>query len=202
MTHRHDSFAADDGATRERLIDYARQLGATIGERSGEVVAATFPDFESIVDWCTFAALDGAEYCPPLVRLALDLGTPERVHAWMQAHIEWRDEPGERLSAPSSTLKRGWGDCDDHAVLETSMISALGFPAAVVALTLDGEPTHAATLAELARDDWWWFDSTEPGSKRPYMAGAKTHPLARDARPGRRGVILPRVVRVPAPLTW
>ena len=195
---------AKSAATRTRMIDYARAMGATIGAKSGEAVSVEFRDWAGVLDWCTYAALDAAEREPELVSLALDLGTPAAVVEWVRRHIEWRNEPNERLSYPTSTLSRGWGDCDDHAVVTCALVSALGYRAAVVGLTLDGVPVHAATALYAStvrpeghdmhgRGAWWWLDTTAGRGIERW----DRHPLSADQRPGLRGLVSPRVVEVP-----
>ena len=199
------TLAELDRDTRERLTQYAQAVGAVVLETSGEVVSVEFPDWVSVLDWCTYAALDAAERRPELVRLALELGTPSACLSYVQRQFEWRDEPGERLSYPTSTLARGWGDCDDLSVLLCSLISALGFQSAVVGLTIDAEPVHAVVglRASSSSPDshgqdgdpggWWWLDPSEAGEARRW----RDHPMAQDSRPGLRGIIAPLVVPVP-----
>ena len=178
------------------MVDFARICGATIGQQSGEAVSVEFPDWLSVLDWCAYASLDAAERCPAVVSLGLNVAGESRDPApallgWLQANIEWRDEPGERLSYPGSTLARGWGDCDDSAMLLASLLNVVGIHAVPVGITLDGGPVHCVTAMRDA-GQWWWLDPSEPGCVEPW----KVHPLQRDARPGVRGIIAPRVVDV------
>ena len=47
---------------------------------------------------------------------------------WVQDNIYYINEPGERLQSPKYTLKRGFGDCDDMAIILCSMFEAIGLP--------------------------------------------------------------------------
>lgn len=182
-----------DEATRRRVLSYVEQLGGIVTSESGTVVAVELPSWEAVISVCTLMSLDAAEYQPEIVSLALDLANASRCLAYVQTRIEWRDEPGERLSYPTTTLARGWGDCDCSSTLLASLWSALGYPAAVCALTLDDCPTHAAAAGQIG-GSWQWGDPSEPGPLRPWSR----HPLAPDERPGRRGVLVPSVVTVPS----
>lgn len=48
--------------------------------------------------------------------------------AWVQTHIYYVNEPGERLQSPEYTLRVGYGDCDDMAILLASFYEALRLP--------------------------------------------------------------------------
>lgn len=182
-----------DEATRRRVLQYIEGQGGRVTSSSGDVLAVELPSWLAVVNVMALMALDAAEYQPSFVRLALDLGTPERALEYVQREIEWRDEPGERLSYPTTTLARGWGDCDCSAVVVVGLWSALGYPSAPCALTLDGVPTHAAGALQRGARNWSWGDPSEPGPLRPWSR----HPLAADTRPGRRGILAPSVVSVP-----
>ena len=47
---------------------------------------------------------------------------------WVQDNIYYINEPGERLQSPKYTLKRGFGDCDDMAILLCSLYESIGLP--------------------------------------------------------------------------
>jgi len=48
--------------------------------------------------------------------------------AWVQTHIYYVNEPGERLQSPEFTLRKGFGDCDDMAILLASFYQSLRLP--------------------------------------------------------------------------
>jgi len=186
-------FSALDLATRRRVLWYIEEQGGVITSDGGDgVLAVELPTLRAVLNVCTLMALDAAEYRPEITALALRLGSPDRVLAWAQSVIEWRDEPGERLSYPTTTLAREWGDCDCSATLVASLWSALGYPSAVFALTLDGDAVHGVAAFEFG-GRWMWGDASEPGALRPW----ERHPLTADARPGVRGVVAPDVVTCP-----
>ena len=47
---------------------------------------------------------------------------------WVQDKIYYVNEPGERLQSPKYTLKRGFGDCDDMAIVLCSFYESIGLP--------------------------------------------------------------------------
>lgn len=179
--------------TRERVFGLVEAVGGSIVRVAGEAARVELPDWRAVVALGTLMALDAAEYDPEIVRLAMQLDTAPRCLAWCQQHIEWRDEPGERLVYPSTTLHRLAGDCDDSAMLLASLTAALGYPSALVACTIDGEPVHGVAAVCLGGSSWQWADPTEPGPLQPWSS----HPLERDTRRGRRGIIRPTLVGVP-----
>lgn len=182
-----------DGATRARVLGYVREAGGIATHATGGVVRVTMPGWQAVVELATWLGLDAAEHSTEIVDLALRLATPAACLAWVQSHVEWRDEPGERLAYPTITLERQAGDCDDTASLLVAMFASVGYPAVVCACTLDGVPVHGVCAVQLAAG-WHWADATEPRDLRPW----REHPLSGDARPGVRGVITP----APAMLRW
>jgi hypothetical protein len=48
--------------------------------------------------------------------------------AWVQTHIYYVNEPGERLQSPEYTLRVGYGDCDDMAILLAAFYESLRLP--------------------------------------------------------------------------
>ena len=186
-------YDLDDEATRRRVLHYIASVGGIVtAEAKGGVFAVELPDVPAILDVCTMMGLDSAEYSAELVSVALRNGNAESCLGWVQREIEWRDEPGERLSYPTTTLARGWGDCDCSATLLQALFSALGYRSAVVGLTIAGVPRHAVAAVEVDRV-WMWADGSEPGGLRPWGR----HPMAHDDRRGARGIVSPTVVRVP-----
>lgn len=53
---------------------------------------------------------------------------------WVCSEINYRRDWGEFFQWPSETIARRWGDCEDSAILLTSLIRAGGIPDAYVAL--------------------------------------------------------------------
>lgn len=182
-----------DERTRARVLDLVRAVGGEVLSVAGEAARVELPSWDAVCALATLLGLDAAEHSPEIVDLAMRLDTAPRVLAWVQAHVEWRDEPGERLTYPTTTLARLAGDCDDSATLLVALFAALGYPAAVIGCTLDGTPVHGVAAVCLGGSSWHWADATEPGTLSPW----REHPLARDGRPGARGIIRPTLVGVP-----
>lgn len=175
-----------DDATRARVADYIAACDGEIRSVSGEAMATEFPSWSAICAFGTLLGYDGATHTPEIVALAMTLSTPARALAWIQAHVEWRDEPGERLAHPRRTLERLAGDCDDSSILLVSLALAQGYPAALCALTVGSVVVHGIAAICLS-SGWVWGDPTVPGTLREWS----TDPLAHDARTGERGVIRP-----------
>lgn len=192
MRYEPRSIYVDEDQARERAASYVRAVGGTVRGEAGQVLAVELPSWAAVCGVATLLGLDGAEVDPALVDLALRLGTVARALAWVQREIDWRDEPGERLSHPSSTLARRWGDCDDSATLLVALFSALGYPAAVLGCTLDGVPVHAVAAVSTG-SGWHWADGSEPTELEPWAR----HPLERDERAGVRGIVRPTLVAIP-----
>lgn len=180
-----------------RVRRFVVSLGGVVNESTpdGDVLQAELPDWPAVLDLATYMALDAAEYSTSIVQLARDLRTVARVVEWVQQNVEWRDEPGERLTYPTDTLDVMAGDCDDSNTLVASLTSALGYPSAVVGCTLDGVPVHGVAAVQMVRGPhgWFWADGSEDIGLRPWHR----HPLTSDGRPGRRGIIRPRMTDVP-----
>lgn len=47
---------------------------------------------------------------------------------WVQEHIYYVNEPDERLQSPEYTLRVGYGDCDDMAILLGAFYESIGLP--------------------------------------------------------------------------
>ena len=48
--------------------------------------------------------------------------------AWVQHNTYYVSEPGEQIQTVSSTLRRGFGDCDDQSVVLAAMAHSVGLP--------------------------------------------------------------------------
>lgn len=182
--------------TQKRVLHYVNMCGGVVLEATGGAVYVDMPDQESVVDLCTLMGRDAAEFSTRIAWLARDLKTVARALEWVQTYIPWRDEPGERLTYPTETLDLESGDCDDVATLMVALCSALGYPSFVGCCTLDDMAAHGVCAVQLhnGADGWFWADASEPGNLMPYAR----HPLTRDARTGKRGVIVPRLCDAPA----
>ena len=51
------------------------------------------------------------------------------VNQWVNWHVSYRDDPaGDEWAPASTTLKRGFGDCEDFALAKMGLLLALGIP--------------------------------------------------------------------------
>jgi hypothetical protein len=79
-------------------------------------------------------------------RLARELGTLEKCHAWVRDSVRYAREPEEKLESAAYIASTRAGDCDGQAVCLGSMVIALGMTIALVPMggTPD-DPSHLAT---------------------------------------------------------
>lgn len=56
---------------------------------------------------------------------------------WVQDHIYYVNEPGERLQDPLYTLKVGYGDCDDMTIVLYSLCRSIRLPVKLVIVGMD-----------------------------------------------------------------
>lgn len=77
------------------------------------------------------------------------------VHGFVLSRVRWVREKVETFQSSAETLRRGFGDCDDHARLIFALLRALGIPARIEILYRDGEPAHAVTRALLPGGPVW-----------------------------------------------
>ena len=85
-----------------------------------------------------------AEHCVQILREAgvqpRDyLGQEAALLKWVQDHIYYINEPGERLQSPIYTLTKGFGDCDDMIILLLSYYLSLGLPVKLVISGVDAK---------------------------------------------------------------
>lgn len=81
------------------------------------------------------------------------------VHSFVLARVRWVREKIETFQSSAETLKRGFGDCDDHSRLIFALLRASGVQARIVILDRDGEPAHAVTQA-LIGGRWVWLETS------------------------------------------
>lgn len=76
---------------------------------------------------------------------------------WVQDDIYYVNEPGERLQDPNYTLKVGYGDCDDMAIVLCSFFESMRLPWKLV---ISGRAANGKTLryihrqGKLPKADW------------------------------------------------
>ncbi len=96
------------------------------------------------------------------------------VHAFVLRRVRWVREKIETFQSSAETLKRGFGDCDDHARLIFALLRAAGVRARIVILDRDGEPAHAVTQA-LLPEGWVWLETSVAAAfgEDPLQAAAR-----------------------------
>jgi transglutaminase-like putative cysteine protease len=92
------------------------------------------------------------------------MGEIKRLHAYVRDAIRYlRDIHGvEVVQSPPETLRRGYGDCDDKAVLLAALLESIGHPTRFVAVgKAPGKFTHV--YVETRRGpNWIALETTEP----------------------------------------
>jgi predicted transglutaminase-like cysteine proteinase len=92
------------------------------------------------------------------------MGEIKRLHAYVRDNIRYlRDIHGvEVLQSPPETLRRGYGDCDDKAILLATMLEVIGHPARFVAVgKAPGKFTHVYVETRVG-PKWIGLETTEP----------------------------------------
>lgn len=69
----------------------------------------------------------------------------------------------ETLATPAATLKYGAGDCDEHSVLLSALLGAIGHPSRFCAIAVrGGKFSHVYTESPTAGGTWLAAETTEP----------------------------------------
>jgi hypothetical protein len=93
-------------------------------------------------------------------------------HRFIRQFIRYQPEPIDLWSSPDETLKRGYGDCEDLALLERAILISLGVPSDkiwfVLARDLIARIDHAMLVL-----DGLLFDSRS--DRTPLLAEAKDY---------------------------
>ena len=105
------------------------------------------------------------------VQIVRDAGVPERdkrgetvaVHEWVKKHLRYVKDPlwYEFVTYPETlAFERADGDCDDHAVLESALLGALGIPTRFVVYAFKGSSqfAHVALHAMVGPNEWLPLD--------------------------------------------
>lgn len=104
----------------------------------------------------------------------------DQLHRWVQNNIRYTRDPVDTLSGnvsrgieyistPRATLETRAGDCDDHAILLSSLLGSIGHPSRFVASGAQN-PSHVYVETPLANHRWVSVETTLPVAKgwRPH----------------------------------
>lgn len=85
---------------------------------------------------------------------------------WVRANIRYTLDPNdqETIQDAQTTVRLGYGDCDDFAILLSTLCECIGHPSAFVALGFGDtcDYSHVLVIASGAGEtDWVWMDPTE-----------------------------------------
>ena len=108
----------------------------------------TFPSAIAKVKYLAALAATGARRADAfgVARIARELGTVEKCHAWVRDRVQYEREPEEKLESAAYIAHALAGDCDGQGVCLGSMVIAIGMTIALVPMggTPD-DPSHLAT---------------------------------------------------------
>src|SRR6185369_12363360 len=81
--------------------------------------------------------------------------------SWVQDNVYYVHEMPERFQLPDETLRLKAGDCDDATTLVASLLEAVGIPAALVCMRVNGAWAHIFPSARLEDNSLMPLDTTQ-----------------------------------------
>lgn len=78
------------------------------------------------------------------------------IDAWVNCHIEYRREQFDEWSPPEVTLRRGYCDCEDSALLKRALLLRYGVPETSIYFLLAQDVIAREPHALLLVDDGGW----------------------------------------------
>jgi len=148
-----------------------RTLGAWPSEHGPAIVA----EFSGIDEQLRFLRkmVEQFRQAPQVRNLAIEIikgaaveprdkkGQALALATWVRDNIYYVHEMPERFQLPTETLRLKAGDCDDATTLLGSMLEAIGIPAMLVCMSLDGTWAHIFPAAWIqATRRWMHLDTT------------------------------------------
>ena len=82
-------------------------------------------------------------YDPLVNQLAFSLGSPYKIFEFVRDYVKYKPDPNELWRTPAETLKLGYGDCDDQAILLCSMLLVVNEPSYVRVIAFRDGGGHA-----------------------------------------------------------
>jgi len=79
--------------------------------------------------------------------------------SWLEKHVEFKEDDGEdEWLGPKEMLRKGCGDCEDHAFLNAAFLRVFGYEPRVLAL---GGFTHSHAICVFKENGYYsWIDNT------------------------------------------
>lgn len=144
-----------------------------------------------------------------------DFDTMERIHRFVLDAVGFAPEEGEIFVGPLELLRRGVGDCDDHARLVYGLARAAGL-VPVIAAVGEASPSHACCCCyDRGRRVMTWMETTLQPPQAPRSCELGENPYDAAAAMGliRQDIASPKVTYVgelaimeslkrEAPWTW
>lgn len=107
-------------------------------------------------------AITALQKCPPSVDINSDVWKIWQLNRWVSANIEYISDPlaNNYFACAHETLEIGAGDCDDYAILLSSLYESVGMDAAVACIDTDGDlqTDHMACLVYYGEDGESFID--------------------------------------------
>jgi len=149
----------------EQMAQLLPLLGPYAAQRVGpDAAIAHVRTQEDLAKVQSLIAQVGAQH-PNVADIAMRLSHPDpqahakRIWAYVRSLVEYRPEPGERVCHPYITMQRGIGDCDDMAILATSLARSAGRRALVTNIGLVDGTAHAISKI-FSNQTFWSIDPT------------------------------------------
>lgn len=106
------------------------------------------------------------------------IATVQSYTEWLTDRVSYRSDGGSREWAdPKTTLKRGYGDCKDYALLNREALKHLGYEARIYSVTQLNQDKHAIAVfqtggryAFLSNDELYLTDARTQDEFQKYLA--------------------------------
>ena len=104
--------------------------------------------------------------------------TVQNYTEWLTDHISYRSDGGSREWAdPQTTIKRGYGDCKDYALLNREALKHFGYESKIYSVTQFNQDKHAIVVfktggryAFFSNDELYLTDALTEDDFRKYLA--------------------------------
>lgn len=96
---------------------------------------------------------------PVFVKVTPPGGEVHAIDQWVQHEVTYRSEQFDEWSPPQVTLERGYGDCEDLALLKRAVLLRLGFPEERIFFVLVRYLTRIHAVLIIDDQGWKCLDS-------------------------------------------
>lgn len=92
----------------------------------------------------------------PSFKSGNDYSKIEAVNKWVNNKIRYRNDIGDTWQSATATLSRGYGDCEDYAILKYHLLKKLGFKEnqlfLVIGNNVDVRQIHSVLVVKIGSD--------------------------------------------------